>query len=126
MKIPAHFGRSPAELKFTMNVTNAARAAVDIAKLPHYSLSRPTRKETQGADFCRRSEVTEEERPLAPFVLLEAVRRHDCVLGRKTPFGQRYIVDFPVARADKQAQVRSVWNVRPGETVPRLVTCYVL
>ena len=58
--------------------------------------------------------------------LLAAVRRHDCVLGRKTSFGQRYIVDFPVTRADKRAQVSRVWNVRLGENVPRLVTCYVL
>src|ERR1035438_4726314 len=110
-----------------MKVTNPERAIVDIAKLRDYSLS-PTHKEGKhkARVFAGALGIAEEDADWLRTVLLEAVRRYDCVLGRMTSFGQRYIVDFPVARDDKRAQVRSVWNVRPGETVPRLVTCYVL
>ncbi len=95
-----------------MNVPNADRAAVDIAKLRDYSLS-PTHKEGKhkARVFAAALRITEEDADWLRSVLLEAVRRQDCVLGRKTSFGQRYIVDFPVTKADKRAQVRRVWNV---------------
>jgi hypothetical protein len=110
-----------------MKVPNPEQAVVDIAKLRDYSLS-PTHKEGKhkARVFAAALGITENDADWLRSVLLAAVRRHDCVFGRKTSFGQRYIVDFPVTRADKRAQVRSVWNVRPGKNVPRLVTCYVL
>lgn len=110
-----------------MKVSNAERATVDIAKLRDYSLS-PTHKEGKhmARVFAAALEIAEDDADWLRSVLLEAVRRYDCEFGRKTPFGQRYIVDFPLTRGDRQAQVRSVWNVRPGENVARLVTCYVL
>jgi hypothetical protein len=110
-----------------MKVPNPEQAVVDIAKLRDYSLS-PTHKEGKhkARVFAAALGLAEEDADWLRSVLLEAVQEYDCVLGRKTSFGQRYIVDFPVTRADQRAQVRSVWNVRPGETVPRLVTCYVL
>lgn len=39
---------------------------------------------------------------------------------------QRYSVDFSLAKEDKTARLRSVWNVKPGQNEPRLVTCHVL
>lgn len=57
--------------------------------------------------------------------LLAVARSHDCRFGRKTDHGQRYILDFILNRGDKSALVRSVWNVRPEEDFPRLVTCFV-
>jgi hypothetical protein len=110
-----------------VKVPNAERATVDIAKLRDYSLS-PTHKEGKhkARVFAAALEIAEDDADWLRSVLLEAVRRYDCEFGRKTPFGQRYIVDFPLTRGDRQAQVRSVWNVRPGENVARLVTCYVL
>ncbi len=110
-----------------MKVPNADSAVVDIAKLRDYSLS-PLHKEGKhkARVFASALGIAEGDADWLRSVLLDAVRRYGCELGRKTSFGQRYVVDFPVTRADKRAQVRSVWNVRPGENVPRLVTCYVL
>ena len=42
-----------------------------------------------------------------------------------TPYGDLYIVDFAMPAKDKTAPVRSVWIIRGGEEVPRLVSCYV-
>ena len=106
---------------------NAERAFVNIAKLRDYSLDAAHEEGKHKARvFAAALGIAEEDADWLRSVLLEAVRRHDCVFGRKTSFGQRYLVDFPVTRADKRAPVRSVWNVRPGENAPRLVTCYVL
>lgn len=58
--------------------------------------------------------------------LKEAAREQDCHLGKKTPYGQRCLLDFGLRRRQKAARLRSVWNVRPGEDFPQLVTCYVL
>jgi len=41
-------------------------------------------------------------------------------------YGQRYVVDFPMKRQDKEAVVRSSWIVRREEDYPRLTSCYVL
>ena len=45
---------------------------------------------------------------------------------RATLFGQRYIIDFTLVHIEKSARLRSVWNIRPDEDLPRLITCYVL
>ena len=42
-----------------------------------------------------------------------------------TPYGDLYIVDFVMLAEDKTVPVRSVWIIRSGEEVPRLVSCYV-
>ena len=34
--------------------------------------------------------------------------------------------DFALTKGVKTARVRSVWNIRPNENAPRLISCYVL
>jgi Domain of unknown function (DUF4926) len=38
-------------------------------------------------------------------------------------FGQRYIVDIPIAHYGRSAVIRTAWIVRTNEDVPRLTTC---
>jgi hypothetical protein len=56
--------------------------------------------------------------------LLQAIKNTD--LDKRSPYGQKYQVDFLMIREEKQATVRSVWMVRDDENFPRLVTCFVL
>ena len=58
--------------------------------------------------------------------LLQAVANYDAVPGKRNSSGQKYIIDFPLNRSDKQAIIQSVWIVRNNEGFPRLVTCYVI
>ena len=110
-----------------MKVPGAERAFVDIAKIRDYSLNSAHKEGKHKARvFAAALDLTEDDADWLRQILLDVVRQHDCQLGRKTTFGQRYIVDFPLARAEKRARVRSVWNIRPNENIPRLVTCYVL
>ncbi|WP_442944872.1 DUF6883 domain-containing protein [Nostoc sp.] len=58
--------------------------------------------------------------------LLQAVVDYDAIPDKSNPYGQKYIIDFPMTRSDKQAIIQSVWIVRNNEDFPRLVTCYVI
>jgi len=63
-------------------------------------------------------------------VLLEALKEAavagEAVSGRLDRYGQRYIIDFAFVGPTGQTMIRSAWIMRPGETAPRLVTCYLL
>jgi hypothetical protein len=50
----------------------------------------------------------------------------EAVLGHADRHGQRYVIDFEFQGVTGQAMIRSAWIIRRGETVPRLVTCYIL
>lgn len=58
--------------------------------------------------------------------LRRAARETECLLGPLTPHGQRYIVIFNLVRGQKTCSIQSVWNIRPNEDFPRLITCFVI
>ena len=58
--------------------------------------------------------------------VLRVSRELDCTLGPRTEHGQRYFIIFDLKRGDKIARIRSVWNIRPNENFPRLITCFVI
>jgi hypothetical protein len=41
-------------------------------------------------------------------------------------YGERWKADILVTRQGQHVVVRTIWIIRAGETVPRLVTCWVL
>jgi hypothetical protein len=110
-----------------MKLPNAELAIVEIAKLRDYSLD-PTHEEGKhkARVFAAALGLGADDADWLRGRLFEAALRDECVAGRKTPHGQRYILDFSLTKGPLEARVRSVWNVRPGETAPRLITCYVL
>jgi hypothetical protein len=110
-----------------MKLPNPERAIIDIAKLRDYSLD-PIHKEGRhkARVFVAALGLTRNEADWLRLRLLEAARNADCEVGRKTAYGQRYILDLTLAYGNKSARLRSVWNVRLDEDFPRLITCYVL
>jgi hypothetical protein len=110
-----------------MKLPNAEQAIVEIAKLREYSLDATHEEGKHKARvFAAALGIGADDADWLREKLLEAAHRYECIPGRNTPFGQRYVLDFPLTKDGHEARVRSVWNVRPGETVPRLITCYVL
>ena len=110
-----------------MKLPNADRAVVDIAKLRDYSLDpRHPEGKHKARVFASALGLAQRDAPWLLAQLVVAAREGECVLGKKTEHGQRYILDFTVDRPGQRARIRSVWNVRPGEDYPRLVSCYVL
>ena len=114
-------------LERQVKLPNAERAFVDMAKLYDYSLSAQHKEGRHKARvFAAALGLGISDAEWLGERLMEAAREQDCQLGKKTPYGQRYVLDFGLRRGQKAARLRSVWNVRPGEDFPRLVTCYVL
>ena len=110
-----------------MKLPNGDRAVVAIEKLRGYCLHPGHQRGRHKARvFAAALGLTQADADWLRQALLEAVSKFDCELGKMTPHGQRYVVDFPVSRHGQSARVRSVWNIRPDEDFPRLVTCYVL
>jgi len=110
-----------------MKLPNGHRAVVDIRKLRDYSLD-PDHPEGKhkARVFAAALGLTQRDADWLREKLLEVARENDCRPGRRTAHGQRYEIDFNTTWQGRAARLRSVWNVRPGEISPRLVTCYVL
>ena len=58
--------------------------------------------------------------------LLRAARELNCSVGPLTAHGKRYVQAFDLARGETTCRIQSVWNIRPDEDFPRLITCFVL
>ena len=110
-----------------MKLPNAERAFVNIAKLRDYSLDAAHEEGKHKARiFASALGLTRNDADWLRDQLLAVARTQACQLGRKTNYGQRYVLDFTLASSGKSARLHSVWNMRPGEDFPRLITCYVL
>lgn len=109
----------------TVIIPNAARAVVDIRKLRDYSLNPMHRADRHKARlFAALLGMTMENAEALRDILLQVVCTHEVTLGERDQYGQRYRLDFLLNWRDRQAPLRSIWNVRPAEDFPRLVTCY--
>ena len=110
-----------------MKLPNADRAFVDIAKLRDYSLNAEHKEGKHKARvFAAASGLRSNDAEWLREKLLRIAKSEDCQLGRKTDYGQRYLIDFELSHGRKSARIRSVWIVRNRENFPRLVTCYVI
>jgi len=58
--------------------------------------------------------------------VLQAARSAEAQLGSSDPYGQRYTVDFELARLGRIVKIRSTWIVLTGQDLPRMTSCYVL
>jgi hypothetical protein len=109
-----------------MKLPNGERAIVDIGKLQGYCLnlhhSRGRNKARVFASVGIRRADAEELRT----ALLAAAGNAEATPGVSNPFGQRYVVDFDLAREGRTIKIRSTWIVRGEEDLPRLTSCYVL
>jgi hypothetical protein len=102
---------------------------VDLAKLRDYCLnvSHP-RGRHKARVFRSRLGLTTKDAELLRQALLNAAHHPQREL-RPTEadsFGQRFVLDFSMATPAGSAVIRSAWIILSGESVLRLVTCYVL
>ncbi len=110
-----------------MKLPNSEHAFVDIAKLRDYSLDAEHKEGKHKARvFAAALGLGANDAEWLREKLLSSAKSEDCRLGRKTDYGQRYLIDGELSHEQKSARIRSVWIVRKGENFPRLVTCYVI
>jgi hypothetical protein len=110
-----------------MKLPHAEKAFVDLAKLRDYSLSstHPEGKHKARVFFAALGLEAKDAAWLQE-QLRRGVLSAECETGLKTQFGQRYSVDLTLRHGPREAQIRSAWIIRPGEEIPRLVSCYVI
>jgi hypothetical protein len=110
-----------------MKLPNAERAIVDIIKLRDYCLNK---RHPRGKHKARLFEIildlTDDDAEELQNTLLEIVQTHNAIEGKQDQYGKRYIIDFTMSRAARQATIRSSWIIRSNEDFPRLTSCYVL
>ena len=107
-----------------MKLPNGEQAVVDVAKLRDYALD-PVHEEGKhkARVFASALGLSRNDAEWLRDQLWLAATISDCTLGRKTDYRQRYVIDVNVTCRRQAARLRSVWNVRPAENFPRLVTC---
>lgn len=110
-----------------MKLPNPENAIIDSEKLTGYCLN-PEHPDGQHKAIVFKSalDLDLDDAEELRTALLQAVATYDAIPTQRNPYGQKYVIDFPLTRLDKQAIIHSVWLVRNNEDFPRLVTCYVL
>ena len=58
-------------------------------------------------------------------MILGAVLTHEAEQGATDEHGTRYRIDFEAQGLRGPVTIRTAWHIDAGETIPRLVSCYV-
>lgn len=110
-----------------MKLPNAESAFIDLNKLRNYSLNlQHDRGKHKARLFAAILELNSDDAEILQALILEAVQIYNAVPATSDEYGQRYTIDFPITRNQNTATVRTVWIIRPTETFPRLVSCYIV
>jgi hypothetical protein len=110
-----------------MKLPNGDRAVVEIEKLRDYSLD-PVHADGKhkARVFAAALGIGRSQAEWLRDEVLRFAQTAECELGRKTDFGQRYVMQTALSYRNRTTRVRVVWNIRPDEDFPRMITCFVV
>jgi hypothetical protein len=110
-----------------MKLPNGDQALIDPRKVTDYCLS-PDHEDGQHKAHVFQSVLglTLDDSNTLLAALRQAATAGEAVLGKRDKYGQRYVIDFEFTGPGGTATIRSAWIIRPNESVPRLVTCFIL
>ena len=110
-----------------MKLPNGNQATIDPRKVTDYCLS-PDHEDGQHKAhlFSSLLGLSIDTADLLLDALRTAAATGDATLGKQDKYGQRYAIDFEFTGPSGTATIRSALIIGPNETVPRLVTCYIL
>ena len=109
-----------------MKLPNAARATVDVSRLRDYSLNPEHDKGKHKARvFAAAMGFTIADAERLRGMVLAAVLTHEAAQGVTDEHGTRYRVDFQAQGLRGSVTIRTAWHIDTGESIPRLVSCYV-
>ncbi len=109
-----------------MKLPHGERAIVDVRKLQAYCLNPQHPRGRNKARVFASVGIRQADAEELKTALLGAASDGEARPGVANRYGQRYTVDFDLARAGRTVRIRSTWIVRIGEDLPRLTSCYVL
>lgn len=109
-----------------MKLPNSDRAVVDIAKLRDYSLNPQHPKGKHKARvFAAVLGFTQKDAEKLQRMVLDAAHVNEANEGVKDEHGERFILDLETPGLFDIVTIRTAWIVDPGQTTPRLVSCFV-
>ena len=110
-----------------IKLPNGDRAIVPEAKITRYLLDLTSKRGQPKAQFFIAFGFTMEAWELLATALRQHALAHDIASTRETSYGVHYSIEGELQTPDQRnPQVRSVWKIEKGETVPALVTAYPL
>lgn len=110
-----------------MKLPNGQDAIVDRAKIRDYCLNPGHLRGAHKARVFRSAlDIGSAQTEEFIQILRQAAVEQEVAPGISDFYGIRYIIDFEWQRANRSAWIRSIWMIRTGELLPRLLTCYVL
>lgn len=109
------------------HLPNGDRAILDIRKLEDYCLS-PShpRGRHKARVFQQALGLQRGDAAWLRAALLQAATEERAVPVSADVWGKYWQLDVTIRRRRKRAVVRTLWIVRTGEDLPRLVTCWVM
>jgi hypothetical protein len=108
-----------------MKLPNGDQAVIHDEKLVGYCLSPDhPRGRHKARLFAAALGFTQANAGLLKQALLNAARDTGAIATRSSEFGDMHEIEFDCVGPRGIARVLSVWIIRPGDTVPILVTCY--
>jgi hypothetical protein len=108
-----------------MKLPNLDQAQVPREKIVGYLLSFTHPDGRAKAEFFSRYGFTTGNWRDLALALLTHAKEHEVTRAEASPFGTRYVVEGIIRTPDdRDPQLRAVWFVEAGESVPRLVTAY--
>lgn len=109
-----------------MKLPNAEKAFVDVTKLRDYSLNPEHESGGHKARvFQAALGLTLNDAEWLRVAVLRIARNGDAAVGKRSSFGQKYVIDAELTLNERTAIVRTAWIVENGTDFPRLVSCYV-
>ena len=112
---------------FTLKLPNGSRAIIDGRKIADYCLNPDHDDGRHKAHlFQALTGLNRDNAGLLVDALREAAASGDAAVGKVDRYGRRHVIDFEFTGPNGTAMIRSAWIVRTRESVPRLVTCYIL
>jgi len=110
-----------------MHLPNGDRAIVDIRKLADYCLNPSHPRGRHKARVFRQAAGLQQSDAAWLRALCSRLRpAGEAVAVATDAWGTHWRLDVTIRRHRKSAVVRTIWIVRAGEDLPRLVTCWVL
>jgi len=109
-----------------MKLPHADHAIIEIAKLRDYSLN-PLHPEGKhkARVFASSLGFTAKDAEILRNMILGAIMIEEAIGSVVDEHGGRYVVDFATEGLRGIVNIRTAWIIDRGETVPRLVSCYV-
>ena len=104
---------------------NAEYAIIPMEKLTDYCLNADhPRGKDKARVFAAVLGLTRNDAKRLATLVQQAARQGEVTKEELSPFGYYYRVDWPVS-GKEDVILRTIWEIRPGETIPRLVTAFI-